>query len=61
MQTDYTAVPIMSLLPSSAPLHAPAMPAGGRPSIWAMGISRLSRAFAELIPAYAGPGGVPHR
>jgi len=53
MQTVYTAVPIMSLLPSSAPLHAPAMPAGGRPRIWAMGISRLSRAFAELIPAYA--------
>lgn len=44
----------MSLLPSSAPLHAPAMPAAGnRPRIWAMGISRLSRAFAELIPPYA--------
>ncbi|WP_083860206.1 propionate catabolism operon regulatory protein PrpR [Cupriavidus sp. BIS7] len=27
---------------------------GARPRIWAMGISRLSRAFAELIPAYAG-------
>ncbi|OVZ56360.1 propionate catabolism operon regulatory protein PrpR [Pigmentiphaga sp. NML080357] len=25
-----------------------------RPTIWAMGISRVSRAFAELTPAYAG-------
>ncbi|VCU71245.1 Propionate catabolism operon regulatory protein [Pigmentiphaga humi] len=34
-----------------APL--PAGP-GRRPVIWAMGISRVARAFAELTPAYAG-------
>ena len=44
----------MSSLPSPIPLNpAPALAAGARPRIWAMGISRLSRAFADLIPAYA--------
>jgi len=47
----------MTPLQPAAPFHAPAMPAmpaGSRPRIVAMGISRLSRAFAELIPSYAG-------
>ncbi|WP_084084844.1 propionate catabolism operon regulatory protein PrpR [Cupriavidus sp. USMAA2-4] len=30
------------------------LPPNARPRIWAIGISRLSRAFADLIPAYAG-------
>src|SRR5689334_24319687 len=44
----------MSSLRTPLPL-SPATPAaaGARPRIWAMGISRLSRAFADLIPAYA--------
>ncbi|SDP39622.1 transcriptional regulator, propionate catabolism operon regulatory protein [Ralstonia sp. 25mfcol4.1] len=44
----------MSSLPAPIPLNpaSPAVP-GARPRIWAMGISRLSRAFADLIPAYA--------
>lgn len=45
--------PVSHPLPVPNALPAPAPPAAGaRPRIWAVGISRLTRAFAELIPSY---------